>query len=205
MKKLLRSLALALALALVPGLALAATSAFKIDASHSSVAFAVRHMVISQTRGQFTNVAGTVSLDEADVARSAVEATIDAASIDTAVADRDAHLKSPDFLDVARYPTLTFRSTKVARAGKDALRVDGELTLHGVTRPVTLDVTMTPEVKGMTGETRRGFSATTKLSRKDFGLTWNKLVEAGPAVGDEVTVTLDLEAVKDQPKAASAG
>jgi polyisoprenoid-binding protein YceI len=202
MKKLLSSAVVALVL--LPGLAAAAPSAFKIDASHSSVGFSVRHLVISQTRGQFTNVAGTVAIDDADLTKSTVEATIDVASIDTQVADRDAHLKSPDFFDVAKYPTITFKSTKVAKAGKGALKVTGDLTLHGVTKPVTLDVTTTPEVKGMYGETRRGISATTKISRKDFGLTWNKVVEAGPAVGDEVTIALDLEAVKDQPKAASA-
>jgi polyisoprenoid-binding protein YceI len=191
------------ALAVLPSLASAA-SGFKIDASHSSVGFSVRHLVISQVRGQFTNVVGTVAVDEADLAKSTVEATIDAASISTQVADRDTHLKSPDFLDAAKYSTIAFKSTKVAKAGKDELKVTGDLTLHGVTKPVTLAVTTTPEVKGMYGETRRGFSATTKISRKDFGLTWNKLVEAGPAVGDEITITLDLEAVKDQPKSASA-
>jgi polyisoprenoid-binding protein YceI len=124
-------------------------------------------------------------------------------SVNTKVADRDAHLKSPDFFDVAKYPSITFKSTKVAKAGKDALKVTGDLTLHGVTKPVVLDVTTSPEVKGMYGETRRAFAATTKISRKDYGLTWNKLVEAGPAVGDEVTIALDLELVKDQPKSAS--
>lgn len=115
--------------------------------------FSVRHLVISQVRGQLTNVAGTVALDEADPTRSTVEATIDAASIQTQVADRDAHLKSPDFLDTVRYPTITFKSTKIAKAGKDAYQVTGDLTLDGVTRPVTLDATVTPEVKGMYGET----------------------------------------------------
>jgi polyisoprenoid-binding protein YceI len=191
-----------LALAIVPSLASAA--AFKIDASHSSVGFSVRHLVISQVRGQFTNVAGTVAIDDADVAKSTVEATIDAASVNTQVADRDAHLKSPDFLDTAKYPTITFKSKKVARAADGALEVTGDLTLHGVTKPVTLAATTTPDVKGMYGETRRGFSATTKISRKEFGLTWNKLVEAGPAVGDDVTISLDIEAVKDQPKSAAS-
>jgi polyisoprenoid-binding protein YceI len=190
------------ALSVLPSLASAA--AFKIDASHSSVGFSVRHLVISQVRGQFTNVAGTVVLDDADLAKSTVQATIDAASVSTQVADRDAHLKSPDFLDAAKYPTITFKSKSVAKAANGDLEVTGDLTLHGVTRPVTLAVATTPEVKGMYGETRRGFSATTKISRKEFGLTWNKLVEAGPAVGDEVAISLDIEAVKDQPKSASA-
>lgn len=198
MKKLLVSL-----LALAPALALAATSNWNLDPSHSQVGFAVKHLVISNVRGEFATYQGKVVLDEADVTRSSVEATIDVNSISTGVADRDAHLKSPDFFDVARYPSMTFRSTRVAKAGKDALKVTGDLTLHGVTRPVVLQVTTTPEVKGMGGETRRGFSATTRISRKDFGLTWNKVVEAGPTVGDEVTISLDLEVVKDQPKTAS--
>jgi polyisoprenoid-binding protein YceI len=189
-------------LAVLPSLASAA--AFKVDASHSSVGFSVRHLVISQVRGQFTNVAGTISIDDADLAKSTVEATIDAASVHTQVADRDTHLKSPDFLDTAKYPTITFKSRKVEKGANGTLEVTGDLTLHGVTRPVTLAVTTTPEVKGMYGETRRGFSATTKISRKDYGLTWNKLVEAGPAVGDDVAIALDIEAVKDQPKSASA-
>lgn len=199
MKKLLASL-----LALAPALALAAQSAWNVDASHSQVGFAVKHLVISNVRGEFSKYSGKVVLDEADPTRSTVEATIDVGSIDTKVADRDTHLRSPDFFDAAKHPEITFKSTKVAKAGKDRLKVTGDLSLHGVTKAVVLDVATTPAVKGMYGETRRGFAATTKLSRKDFGLTWNKLVEAGPAVGDEVTVTLDLEVVKDEPKAASA-
>jgi polyisoprenoid-binding protein YceI len=198
MKKLLASL-----VALAPALALAATSAWNLDSTHSTAGFAVKHLVISTVRGDFKKFTGVVKLDESDPTKSTVDATIDAASIETGVADRDGHLKSPDFLDTAKYPTVTFKSTKVAKAGKDALQITGDLTLHGVTKPVTLAATTSAEVKGMFGETRRGFAATTKISRKDFGLTWNKLVEAGPAVGDEVTVTLDLEVVKDQPKSAS--
>ncbi|ACG73633.1 YceI family protein [Anaeromyxobacter sp. K] len=200
MKKLLSA---ALALALAPALALAAPSTWTLDASHSNAGFAVKHLVISTVRGTFTTLSGKLVLDEANVAKSTVEATIDVNSIDTQVPDRDAHLKSPDFFDVAKYPTITFKSTKVAKAGKDGLKVTGDLTMHGVTRPVTLDVTASPEVKGMGGETRRGYAATTKVDRKDFGLVWNKMVEAGPAVGDQVTITLDLEVVKDQPKTAS--
>ena len=198
MTKILASL-----LALVPALALAAPTTWNVDASHSQVGFAVRHLVISNVRGEFKTYQGKISLDDADPARSSVEATIDVNSIDTKVADRDAHLKSADFFDVANHPSMTFKSTKVARAGKDRLKVTGDLTLRGVTKPVVLDVTTTPEVKGMGGETRRGFAATTKISRKAYGLTWNKVVEAGPAVGDEVTIALELEAVKDQPKTAS--
>jgi polyisoprenoid-binding protein YceI len=198
MKKLTLSL-----LALAPALALAAPSTWNVDPSHSQVGFSVRHLVISNVRGEFSRYQGKIVLDDADVTRSTVEARIDADSIDTKVADRDAHLRSPDFFDVAKYPAITFRSTKVTKAGEGALKVAGDLTLHGVTKPVVLDVSTTPEVKGMMGETRRGFSATTKISRKEFGLAWNKLVEAGPAVGDEVAIALDLEVVKDQPKTAA--
>ncbi len=199
MKKLLAPIA-----ALVPALALAGTTTWAVDASHSTAGFAVKHLVISQVRGAFAKLTGTVTLDDADLTKSRVEATLDVNSLDTRVADRDAHLKSADFFDAAKYPTITFKSTKVAKAGKDRLAVTGDLTLHGVTRPVTLDVTPSPEVKGMFGETRRGFSATTKIARKDFGLTWNKLLEAGPAVGDDVAIELDVEAVKDAPKTAAA-
>ncbi len=198
MKKLLAAL-----LASTPLLALAAPTTWNVDASHSQVGFAVTHLVISKVRGEFTKYTGVARLDDADPAKSSVEVTIDANSIDTRVADRDAHLKSPDFLDTARYPAITFKSTKVGAPARGRLEVAGDLTLHGVTKPVVLAATTTPEVKGMYGETRRGFSATTKVSRKDFGLTWNKLVEAGPAVGDEVAITLDVELVKDAPKTAA--
>jgi polyisoprenoid-binding protein YceI len=198
MKKLLASL-----VALAPILASAATSTWAIDGSHSTAGFSVKHLVISQVRGEFTKLEGRLVLDDADPTRSTVEATIDVNSIDTRVADRDGHLKSPEFFDAANHPTITFKSTKVRKAGKNKLAVTGDLTLRGVTKPVTLDVTTTPEVKGMSGETRRGFAATTKIDRKAYGLTWNKAVEAGPVVGDEVTITLDLEVVKDQPKTAA--
>jgi polyisoprenoid-binding protein YceI len=198
MKKTIASL-----LAVLPVLALGAPTTWNVDATHSQVSFSVRHLVISNVRGEFAKYEGKLTLDDADVTRSSVEATIDVNSVDTRVADRDTHLRSADFFDVATYPTMTFRSTKVARAGKDRLKVTGDLTLHGVTKPVVLDVTTAPEVKGMYGETRRGFAATTRISRKAFGLAWNKLVEAGPAVGDEVSIALDLEVVKDPPKTAA--
>jgi polyisoprenoid-binding protein YceI len=200
MKKMLASL---LAVALAPALAFAAPVTWNIDPTHSQVGFAVKHLVISTVRGEFGTYSGKIQLDDNDPASSSVEATIDVNSVDTKVPDRDAHLKAPDFFDAANHPNMTFKSTKVERAGKDKLLVRGDLTLRGVTKPVTLDVVTSPEVKGMSGEARRAFAATTKISRKEFGLTWNKLVEAGPAVGDEVTIALDLEVVKDQPKTAS--
>ncbi len=196
MKKLFAVMASAL-----PLLALAAPDTWTIDIAHSSTAFSVKHLVISTVRGHFDRTSGELKLDPADPARSSVQATIDAASIDTREPKRDDHLRSADFLDVARYPTITFRSTKVAPGADGKLSVSGDLTLRGVTRPVTLEVTTSPEVKGMGGETRRGFTATTTISRKQFGLAWNKAVEAGPVVADEVAITLDLEGVQ-KPAAA---
>ncbi|HSB18652.1 MAG TPA: YceI family protein [Anaeromyxobacteraceae bacterium] len=196
----MRKLAASL-LALAPVLALAAD--WNIDPAHTQTSFAVRHLVISTVRGEFGKTSGTIHLDDSDLTRSSVEATIDAATVSTRNPDRDAHLRSPDFFDVARYPTVTFRSTKVEKAAAGALEVTGDLTLRGVTRPVTLHVALSPEVKGMGGETRRGFSATTRINRQDYGLRWSKMVEAGPVAGDEVTISLDVEAVREQPKAAS--
>jgi polyisoprenoid-binding protein YceI len=198
MQKLLAAL-----VALAPVLASAGTSTWKIDLAHSSAGFAVDHLVISQVRGAFTKFDGKLVLDETDVTRSTVEATIDVASVYTRDEQRDGHLKSPDFFDAATHPKMTFTSKKVRKTGKDRLAVTGDLTLHGVTKPVRLDVTTSREVLGMYGETRRAFTATTKIDRKAYGLAWNKFVEAGPVVGDEVTITLDLEVVKDQPKTAA--
>jgi len=200
MKKLVPSL---LAAALVPALALAAPTTWTVDPAHSQVGFAVKHLVVSTVRGEFAAYSGTLKLDEQDVTKSSVEASIDVNSIDTGVADRDTHLKSPDFFDAANHPKMTFKSTKVKSAGKDRLEVQGDLTIRGTTKPVTLAVETTPEVKGMSGETRRGFSATTRIARKDFGLAWNKAVEAGPVVGDEITITLDVSAVREAPTTAA--
>jgi polyisoprenoid-binding protein YceI len=172
-------------------------SDWQIDPSHSTAQFSVRHLMVSNVRGEFGKLSGQVQLDDADVTHSTVEATIDATSINTREPKRDAHLKSPDFFDVAKYPTLTFKSTQIKKAGKDKLAVTGDLTLHGVTRPVTLDVQLTQEVKSPFGDTRRGASATGKINRRDFGLTWNKAIEAGGVVvGEEVSLTIDVELVK---------
>jgi polyisoprenoid-binding protein YceI len=199
-----RFLALALT-AVLPALAAAETSNWTIDPAHTNSQFSVRHLVISTVRGQFGKTTGALHLDEKDLTKSAVEATIDVTTIDTRVADRDTHLKSPDFFDAAKYPTMTFKSTKVEKAGDDKLNVTGDLTLKGNTKPVVFEVTYTPAaVTGMRGESRRGFSATTKINRKDFGLNWSKVVEAGPVVGDEVSIVVDAEAIKEQAKAATA-
>lgn len=186
----------ALAMLTVPTLATATT--WHIDPEHSSTGFKVRHLMVSNVKGTFGKLQGTVQVDDQDITRSSVNVTIDTASIDTGVAKRDTHLRSPDFLDVAKYPTMTFVSTKVARNGNNGLKVSGNLTLHGVTRPVILDVEgLAPESKDPWGNYRRGASATAKIDRKDFGLTWNKILETGGvAVGDEVQILIEVELIK---------
>ncbi len=173
------------------------TTTWNIDPVHSVAEFKVKHMMISNVKGQFTAVSGALKLAPADITKSAVEATIDAASINTREAQRDAHLKSPDFFDVEKFPTLGFRSAKVSKKDGD-LAVEGDLTIHGVTRPVVFQVEgPTAPAKDPWGNTRIGLSATTKINRKDFGLTWNAALETGGIlVGEEVTITLDVQFVK---------
>ena len=168
-----------------------------IDAAHSQVEFAVRHLMISTVRGRFADVKGTVAIDDTDPAAAQVEVTIDANSIDTREARRDAHLKSADFFDVETHPAITFTSTGVSEVKGDRFKLAGDLTMHGVTREVTLDVTSEGRGKDPWGGERAGYSATTKVNRSDFGLTWNQVLETGGiAVGDEITISLDLELVK---------
>ena len=173
-------------------------STWNIDADHSNVGFKVRHLMVSNVKGYFGKVQGVVVVDDKDITKSKVTATIDTTSIDTGVAKRDAHLRSADFLEVEKYPTMTFVSTKVARDGADKLKLTGDLTLHGVTRSVVLDVEgPSGEIKDPMGNIRRGASASTKINRKDFGLTWNKAIEAGGvAVGDEVAISIEVELIK---------
>jgi polyisoprenoid-binding protein YceI len=168
---------------------------WQIDPAHSAAYFAVRHMMISTVRGEFGKVTGTVDIDDKDLSHSSVDATIDVTTINTREPKRDDHLKSPDFFDAAKYPTMTFKSKSIKKAGKDNYKVVGDLTLHGVTKPVTLDVqSPTHEVKDMQGNLRRGAHATTKLNRKDFGLTWNKAIEGGGVlVGEQIEVDVDVE------------
>jgi polyisoprenoid-binding protein YceI len=175
-----------------------ATSTWSIDPVHSVAEFKVKHMMISNVKGQFTGLKGVLNLDASDLLNSTVEATIDAASINTRDAQRDAHLKSSDFFDAEKFPTLSFKSAKISRSGQGELSVDGDLTIHGVTRKVTFEVEgPTPPAKDPWGNTRLGLSATTKINRKDFGLTWNSTLETGGIlVGDEVTITLDVQFVK---------
>lgn len=176
----------------------ATTSTWNIDPVHTTAEFKVRHMMITNVKGQFTGVTGVLTLDEQDVTKSHVETSIEAASINTREADRDTHLKSADFLDVEKFPTLTFASTRITRTGEDEVEVEGNLTIHGVTRKVLFAVEgPTPPGKDPWGNTRIGWTATTKINRKDFGLNWNAALETGGIlVGDEVTLTLDVEAVK---------
>ncbi len=175
-----------------------ATTTWKIDPVHSVAEFKVRHMMISHVKGHFTAISGGLVLDENDIARSRIEASIEAASINTRDPQRDAHLKSADFFDVEKYPTLTFRSTRITRSADGNLQVAGELTIHGVTREVVFDVEgPTPPTKDPWGNFRIGLSATTKISRKDFGLTWNASLETGGLlVGDDITITLEVEFIK---------
>jgi polyisoprenoid-binding protein YceI len=190
------SFALASALVLVSAGALA--SDWDIDAGHSRVGFGIRHMMVSTVHGTFAKFTGTVNLDDADVTKSKIHVDIDATSITTANDKRDEHLRSPDFFDTAHFPKLTFDSTRIEKLGADKLNVTGNLTIRNVTKPVVLAVTgLTGEVKDPWGGTRRGATATTKINRKDFGLGWNKALEAGGVVlGDEVTIELELELAK---------
>ena len=191
----------AIALALSAPAATLAQDTWNIDAAHSVSSFSIRHLVISNVRGEFGKTTGTLTLDDKDVTKSTVEATIETGTIDTRVPDRDNHLRSPDFFDTAKYPTITFKSTKVEKAAEGKLKVTGNLTIKGVTKPVVLDVTgPTNEIKDPWGNVRRGISATTKIKRQDYGLTWNKMVEAGPVVGDEVAIAIEAEFIKAAPK-----
>lgn len=195
---------LAVALALAAPVAALAQSSWILEPTHTHASFTIRHLVISNVRGEFGKTTGTVKLDDKDVTRSVVEAEIETGTIDTRVPDRDAHLRSPDFFDAAKYPKITFKSTKVEQAGEGKLKVTGNLTIKDVTKPVVLDVTgPTKEIKDPWGNTRRGIAAATKINRRDFGLTWGKVVEAGPVVGDEVAIEIEAELLKQDPKQAA--
>lgn len=178
--------------------AFASADAWQIDQDHSNVGFKVRHMMVSNVKGDFSKFTGVVDIDNKDLSKSKVSVNIDTASINTGVIKRDDHLKSPDFFDVSKYPTMTFVSSKVAQAGKDRLKVSGLLTLHGITKPVVLDVEgLSGASKDPWGNLRRGASASTRISRKDFGLVWNAALETGGvAVADEVLISLEIEMTK---------
>jgi polyisoprenoid-binding protein YceI len=188
-------LALALALAL-PAAGSAAT--WEADVGHSTVQFAVRHLMISTVRGEFHTFAVRATGDPANPAGATVEATIDAKTIDTRHEKRDAHLRNADFLDVEKFPTITFKSTKIEKAGEGKAKVTGDLTLHGVTKPVVLDVEgPTAVIKDPWGNTKVGARATARINRKDFGIDWNKAMDGGGIlVGEEIDITIDVEAQK---------
>jgi polyisoprenoid-binding protein YceI len=195
-------LAVAAAVALLSEAAAAQAVQYEIDPVHSSAQFSVRHMMVSNVRGEFAKVTGTVVYDPKNPKASSVEATIDATTVNTHEPRRDEDLKGPNFFDVAKFPTLTFKSKKVEKAGEGKLRVTGDLTIHGVTKQVVLDVEgPSPEAK-MGANIKSGASAATTINRKDFGLVWNKALETGGVlVGDEVKITLEIEMGRKAPPA----
>ena len=193
-----RNLSLSFAIVVVTTFsAFAETSTWNLDPPHSTAHFTVRHLGISNVTGSFTKVSGSASLDSADITKSTVKATIDTSSVDTRVEARDKDLRSPNFFDVAKFPTIEFVSKRIVKSG-DKVQMIGDLTIHGTTREVTLDVDeITPEITDSWGNARRGFSANTSISRKDFGMTYNNLLKSGEAVvGDKVKIQIDVELVK---------
>jgi polyisoprenoid-binding protein YceI len=186
-----------------PIAALAETATYEADSAHSHIGFSVRHLMLSNVKGEFTKYTVSVKGDPKDPTSAVVDVTIDTRSVNTSQAKRDEHLKSPDFFDVAKYPSMTFKSRKVVRAGKAGLRVTGDLTMRGATREVTLEVSgLVGPAKDPWGMTRVGLEATTTIDRRAFGLTWNKALEAGGVlVGNDVKIVLELELVQ---KAAPA-
>jgi len=198
MNRILRILTIA-SICLISSSAMA-VSTWTIDPDHSNVQFKIRHMMIANVNGTFGKVKGVVRIDETDMAQSAVDVTIEINSINTGVAKRDEHLKSNEFFDAAKYPTMTFVSGKVTQIGKGQLKLLGILTIHGISREVVLDVDgPTSEIKDPMGNTRCGASATTKINRTDFGLNWNKSMETGGMmIDDTVFINLEIEMIKDQ-------
>jgi polyisoprenoid-binding protein YceI len=169
---------------------------WQVDTAHTSAQFAVKHMMVSTVRGQFNKTTGTATWDGKDFSTAVVDIVIDAASINTREPRRDDHLKSADFFDVAKYPTITFKSTRIEPVGPGRLKMTGDMTMHGVTKSVVFDVEGPSAPLKEANGLRVGASATAKISRKDFGLTWNRAIEAGGvAVSDEVVITVDVELV----------
>ncbi|HET7105867.1 MAG TPA: YceI family protein [Candidatus Acidoferrum sp.] len=177
--------------------AAAGTTTYQIDPRHSSAGFGVTHLMISTVRGEFHGVTGTVVVDDNDVSKSSVNVTIDATTLDTREPDRDKHLKSEAFFDVAKHPTITFQSTKIERNSDGSLKITGDLTIRGVTRSAILTASVPkPAIKDPWGLQRTAASASTKINRQDFGVAWNqKLDSGGVVVGDDVTITLDVEMI----------
>ncbi len=175
-----------------------AVTTWNIDPVHSSAQFKVKHLMISNVKGEFGGIAGILKHDGSDVTKSSVEASINVSTITTGDVQRDAHLKSPDFFDAEKFPTLTFKSTRITKKSGEELAVAGDLTIHGVTRNVVFNVEgPSAATKDPWGNTRIGLAATTKINRKDFGLTWNSTLETGGLlVGEEVSIALEVEFIK---------
>ncbi|MDX2137705.1 MAG: YceI family protein [Chloroflexota bacterium] len=173
-------------------------SQWNLDLAHSTATFSAKHMMISTVRGNLAVTGGSINFDPANPAAASVEATLDTASINTGMGDRDNHLRSPDFLDAATYPTISFKSTKVEPTGEGTARVHGDLTIRDVTKPVVLEATLDGVGKDpFTGSDKAGFTATATINREDWGLTWNVALEAGGwLVGKEIKLTLEVEAAK---------
>ena len=195
------SLAAAVAtVALLPFTPAVAADTYSVDAVHSEASFQIRHLV-GKVRGHFADFKGTVQIDQAKPGASSVEFSIKAATIDTGVADRDKHLRSADFFDVEKFPEITFKSTKIAPVGKDRYDVTGTFSMHGVTKTVTLPVSFLGFGKDPWGNDRAGFEVTTTLNRKDYGIVWNKTLDAGGVMlGEDVAVTITLETIKKKDK-----
>lgn len=179
--------------------------AWELNNAHSLVEFSVKHMVVSTVKGRFNTFSGTFEIDEQNPAASKVDVTIQTASISTGDDNRDNHLRSPDFFDAAQYPTITYTSTSVEKLSDEKYRVTGDLNMHGVTKPVTLDVTYEGQTKDMQGQRLAGFSATTSINRKDFGLTWNVALEAGSVmVSEKVNIAIEAQVIEPATAAVSA-
>ena len=177
---------------------------WSLDTSHSEITFAVKHMMISTVRGKFNSFSGTIDFNESNPALSTVDVSVDLSSIDTRDQKRDGHLTSPDFFDVANHPTMTFKSNSVKVLGDNRASLTGDLTIRGVTKPLTLDVVYNGQAKSPWGTTSAGFSASGKINRKDYGLAWNVALETGGVlVGEDIAITIEAEIVK-QPEAAVA-
>ena len=199
-----RSAAAVILVAFAGAPAVLAADTYSLDPNHTTVGFTVRHF-FTKVPGKFTRFEGTIQYDGADLSKSSVTVSIETASIDTEVADRDKHLKSPDFFDAEKHPKITFVSTKVTPAGDKKARVEGTLTIRCVSKPVTLDVDLLGTGPDGWGGVRSGFEARTKINRQDYGVAWNKVIEGGGTVlSDEVDIVLNIEAIRQAPKPAEA-
>lgn len=200
MRKIAGLLVLAL---LVAAGASAQAEPWAIDRGHSAASFSVRHLGVSTVRGTFTNITGTILIDDKNIANSSVDVAIDATTVNTQNERRDLHLKSADFFDVEKYAVMTFKSKKVESAGAGRLRVTGDFTLHGMTKEIVLEVeNLTPATAMPRGGPKRGASATTKINRRDFGLVWGTVTEGIAQVSDDVNIIIDLELAKPRPQPA---